>query len=337
MPSLEYLKALGYDATPIEKICDEIKSDPLRSVARVLVENFHRLHALASLPPNLVSFYCALQLAYTKMVYEATQSWDSILGSHLGDKEQDVIKRMSNFNQPLGVAGQLMPPEIACFSIDFAHEMNGNTAKIGIEAILHSQILAAWTALEAVLQDAWVTALNHGPKSISKNVLERNKALRPVNDEAASSKNSDKLIPIKCLSEYGYDLRNRMGDLLYDQGKVDFTCLNNAARAYNAAFGKDVSDLINGDTPRGEDIRMMEAIRNLLAHQAGIVDIKFIRNVASLKKSTLSTDLSGLAVKKALPITASMVGHLNACAIATACDVLRAVDARISQLDNSDN
>src|SRR6266853_2313844 len=99
-------------------------------------------------------------------------------------------------------------------------------------------------------------------------------------DSAEHSKEQRESVEIQTISEYGYDLRTKMGTLLVAEKKVDFERIRNARSAWTTAFGKDATDIF--DDPKHASVVSLEAVRNLLAHRGGIVDLQFHRQVKNI-------------------------------------------------------
>ncbi len=159
------------------------------------------------------------------------------------------------------------------------------TSAIG--ALLAAIVSSAWTAFEALAEDLWVAAINARPDPLVANFLD------------VQGKNQEKTIPIKVLSDYGHDLRSRMGDMLRDHEKADFQSLTSAGTAYVKAFGQAAHPLF-----RADDLVVLSKTRNLLAHRGGMIDETFARDMASvahpfvnIEKNT-ELQLEGLAVRQ---------------------------------------
>ena len=192
-----------------------------------------------------------------------------------------------------------------------------------ILAALAGQLLWGWTAFESMLTDLWLAAINHGPKEWAERVVEKPASQTKAEGERGS-KEQEKSIPIASLKNYGnYDLRRSMGRLLMDQKKVDFQSLNNARRAYEAAFGEAPIKAIF-EKPGHVEVKALEAVRNLYAHRRGVVDGKFKKLVSKFPR------FAGLRLNEEIPLDAEMVTVLNTAALRCGKELLRFVDAKLS-------
>ena len=138
--------------------------------------------------------------------------------------------------------------------------------RAGVRAVLLSQITLAWTAIEMLAADLWIAAVNERPNPLATNFA------RSVQHKA-----QDKSIPLTALAKYGdhdFNLQRMMGRILHDEKKVDFTSLESTAFAYEKAFGRRFAALDS------DDLKLLELVRNLILHRAGIVDPDFIDRIA---------------------------------------------------------
>ncbi len=128
-------------------------------------------------------------------------------------------------------------------------------------------------------------------------------------EEGRSSKQQEPRIRFVDLAAHDFNVGNRMGRLLKDHGRVSFECLWDIKTAYLDAFRTPEDRKRRPSEPLVQlfdrffgEMKCLEAIRNLLAHRGGVVDIRFIENVR--KYSAL---LSTLAIGQPLPVDGPMV------------------------------
>lgn len=164
-----------------------------------------------------------------------------------------------------------------------------------VAPVLESFLVSIWAAFETFVGDLWESALNAHPMKladlsgaedrITKMVNEDRKraalvsGMSPTKDQAAlgSAAKDSKLIPLRSIYEVtqgSYNLAASMGTLLRASRRYDFSALGDTRRAYSAAFsyysrGIDIalSDL---------GIDALNAVRNLLVHNAGVCDTAYL-------------------------------------------------------------
>lgn len=133
----------------------------------------------------------------------------------------------------------------------------------GVKMILAAQITLAWTAFEVLATDLWVAALNDMPNPLASKFA-----------ATKQEKGQEKSLTIAKMASYGnrdFDLSKLMGNILRDN-KADFTSLRSTQFAYEKAFDCKVSAFDS------DDLKLLELLRNLILHNAGIVDEKFIED-----------------------------------------------------------
>jgi hypothetical protein len=202
---------------------------------------------------------------------------------------------------------------------------------LGLQAMMSSQIIGSLTAVEVLLGDLWVAAVNYGPKVLAENAVKANKknAAGLKLERSDTTKAQEKTIPVSCLSEYGYDLRERMGDLLLEEKKVDFESVYNAAVAYCLTFGDWIAPLFDENTASFADIHALSLVRNVLVHNGGNVDADFVEGIAK-KPATSFQSLRALDVTHKLPIHGGLSGKMMSCASVFGVNLISAVDKYLS-------
>jgi hypothetical protein len=247
----QYGIGCAYDWDRSYEDLPDMASHPLaKKAATDLAANFERCFALAiSLP--MTAMWAALgQKWQSEAVFNVTgnvtldipscpqETYDAILKERdrietrvaemwVANREEmerkaweDSVHRIS---QGLGTEAQRE-------EFKFVHEMTRTN--------LSSVAIMLWTAIEVFTADLWLSVLNEGPKKFAENVVGGDKKLgekKPVEKkllaESDLTKDQQSQISFKLLKDYGYDLRFRLGDLLYDAKKVDFKSLRNTAKA----------------------------------------------------------------------------------------------------------
>ena len=142
--------------------------------------------------------------------------------------------------------------------------------KVGLrqtyEAILYSGAVWIWCGFEVLIKELWVYALNDCGRYLIKNVIKKLPAQVGMEDDRIRGKN----ISLDYLAQYDYDLSKKMGSALLH--KFDFTSSRGIKDAYSRAFPKstDIKDAIDD-----KKIAWLEATRNVIVHNAGIIDREF--------------------------------------------------------------
>lgn len=180
--------------------------------------------------------------------------------------------------------------------------MHGSRARFGLLAILSSCVTIAWTAFESLAGDLWEEALNCHPVYLSQ-LKGRPKGKDPL------KLNAD------CVHRYKYDLSNVMGTI--SRGRYKFSNISDAKTAYREAFAKDFPNLDALIPPRME---VVECVRNLLVHRAGIIDQDFLNRMKS------QPDFKAMNPGEELVVTGSVTGVFLADTVNSGVALFQAVD-----------
>lgn len=189
---------------------------------------------------------------------------------------------------------------------------------------LGSLLISEWSAFEILATDLWVAAVNSRPSSLGRAALQaprRKDDDSPLEEASEDKKPADKktaAVSLDTLQRYGYNLSNRMGDMLKAQRKWSFNSAKTIRFAYTDAFGKE------SNWPRQDSdyktIAHLEAVRHLLVHRAGVVDQTFIDRIGA------DSLFSGVALVKRLTIDGDMVNFFMNLVIDYSCKYIKFVD-----------
>ena len=139
------------------------------------------------------------------------------------------------------------------------------------DAILDSSTVWIWCSFEVLMRELWKQSLNEGGKYLGNVVIKKSQS-----EDRRTDKIQGKYIRLDYLAKYNYDISKDLGTILLD--KFDFTSCKGICEAYNCAF------------PRSENIEKaliskklseLEAVRNVIVHNAGIIDSDFCRRTST--------------------------------------------------------
>lgn len=158
---------------------------------------------------------------------------------------------------------------------------------MGMELLFSNILVGCWMTFEMLATDLWIAAVNARPKTLGHNtVLVPSQA---KNDAIAGSKDTPELkkqeptFRFRTLMEEGFNISEKVGEFLKEQRRVNFDCLRDIRAAYYDAFrvqdhsnkyriSQPLQNLFNKSF---DDLKSLEAIRNLIAHRGSVVDTKF--------------------------------------------------------------
>lgn len=261
--------------TSYRSLPDKTKNSKLRETAEVFVGNMNRIGSLSALLINLVflSYQAGHNNAQIKQKLGRSQEDMSIEDDENAmDEANRILDRYVNRR---GVSGHFEDMwNIGGVVLHAIIEAGDVYVKPGADALLSQIVVASWSAFESSAIDLWVNSVDTS-LALAENVIKRKPSSSRGNEESEFSE--EKTVKLNNLHRYGYDLRDKMGRVLVNEKKVRFESFNLLKSAYRAAFGNDSEDVF-GKYP---DLHVIEAIRHLIAHRAGVADQKFLKLVRS--------------------------------------------------------
>jgi len=120
-------------------------------------------------------------------------------------------------------------------------------------------------------RELWKQSLNEGGKHLGNEVIKK-----LPEQTRGIGKMQGKYIRLDYLGKYNYNLSKDLGTVLMD--KFDFTSLSGICEAYKCAFPK--SENIK-KALRSEKLGELEAARNVIVHNAGIIDGDFCKRTST--------------------------------------------------------
>jgi hypothetical protein len=181
----------------------------------------------------------------------------------------------------------------------------GDFLSKGMEPTLSSMLVGTWTAFETLVGDLWRAAVNAQPTYLAVLAGAGNRIAGLTGSRAPSEMTSgteegeggvdsdegdpceppgDKKVSLGLMCKItrgGYNLSERMGDLLIEAERVKFTSLKAIREAYSLAFPEKVRRARSRpiDTPLAlNDLDALSAVRNLLVHKAGKADAEYLED-----------------------------------------------------------
>lgn len=146
--------------------------------------------------------------------------------------------------------------------------------RTGLDTMLASMLVNAWTAYETFAADLWISALNGRPDPLALTAI----AMSPNSDDNKSKGNqpeSETLKFIRRAIELGEQVQ--AGSLLKLTPKFQFDKLQGIKWSYQCAFPDGAKNTF--DHKCFSYIAVLEAIRNILVHRGGKVDKLYLKRV----------------------------------------------------------
>src|SRR5579864_5644027 len=150
--------------------------------------------------------------------------------------------------------------------------VRGSLTEVGDEigavydTMMSSQLILSWSAFETLAGDLWEEAVNAHPR-----ILANMRAGVRANTRGTQE---SKTLPMRFLEMHGYDIKNKMGTILIEH-RGPFQTLDKIADAYQSTFPRGACSASSPEFWKNPDVRSACAIRNLIIHQAGVIDEDF--------------------------------------------------------------
>jgi len=189
-----------------------------------------------------------------------------------------------------------------------------------IKSFCTSLLIQAWTVFEALAEELWEAAINAHPSKLSR-LAGKPRFKGGTKTNQPNSDESRKMVPISELEKYQFDVRNRMGTILLDVGKVSFRSLPDIRAAYHSAFWEHAGNI--DEVLNDPGLQYAAAVRNVFIHKAGKVDQEFFDQTANVPG--VPTLKSG----DPFPLTGKLCAKLVDDLIGCSCSLIRAVHSWI--------
>jgi hypothetical protein len=167
----------------------------------------------------------------------------------------------------------------------------------GFDAMLSAFITGAWTAVESMAGDLWEAAINAHPDALAELNGARNR-LRQANKTSLEQKHNRKdqddlkSIPLRILRSHEFKIREKMGTILRERYRYQFSSLEGIRELYSLAFDKDSARIDAAITDSALD--SLNTVRNVIVHKAAMADLEYVRKskFQKIPQSPIGTTIS---------------------------------------------
>ncbi|MDB6120576.1 MAG: hypothetical protein JWO08_4357 [Verrucomicrobiaceae bacterium] len=230
----------------------------LGGLAEAFTDNTLRVQTMSSMVQELCKQTLSTSMSFIHIIGMAGSPEKMMEIFAMPGKAKEFAEKL------VEISGQL-PAESITAMTEMAFAL-APSIRYGVNGVLDSMVVSAWTAFEVMAGDLWETALNDHPKYL-----------------ASLSSDGLKELKLSYLERNDYDLRKKMGSIHRDVGTYKFQILTGEKgiqRAYKDAFHKD------GDRVRAaisnKAFEALAVIRNILVHKQGKADRKFLKECKGL-------------------------------------------------------
>jgi hypothetical protein len=193
----------------------------------------------------------------------------------------------------------------------------------GFKPFFSSIVSGAWTTFEALATDLWIASVNaRGSLAERAMKTKRNRTSDDAGDDdevnTSKQKANPAVVRVDLLAKYKFDLKNRIGHIVWREERLRFNTLGDLQHTYRAAFGPQAKEWF-GEPPYKE-LAHLEAMRQVIVHRGGKVDEYFVERV------TQHPILSNLTPGDPLPLDGQVAAEMAELAWKCGCTLLDHVD-----------
>jgi hypothetical protein len=275
MEAEEPLFDSGYsiDTAILSKGIKKIRRSSIRNLGENLYASLGMVNKMITLPSKLLAL---LHFERSVVFYDTKARILAKLGQSGEDDFEEQYKK--EIDKVFESEFKPKAEEIAKGAVEVGQSMFTEMLEkdeIGLrgtyDALLKSSIVWIWCSFEVLMRELWKQALNEGGKELGNVVIKK-----LPEQTGGSSKIQGKYVRLDYLAKYNYDLSKDLGSVL--MSKFDFTSLSGIYEAYNCAFPK--SENIK-EALRSEKLGEAEVTRNVIVHNAGIIDDDFCKRTST--------------------------------------------------------
>jgi hypothetical protein len=292
----------------------QLKTEALRHVGEAYSRNIRRVYALVLFAPAAIWTSITVQ-RHTDQIEHRFPNKDPRTRIALIDQaiKKEMREHAAIFEKGGTVAQRLIDQQhTVSFQMLSSQSPEFND---GPEAWMASQIIATWTAFEAMTGDLWEAALNAKPAILAK--------LDGRNPSSRSKPGDDpKRIKLDYLYQYDFDLSGRMGSIFVREKRYSFDRLDGIRDAYREAFSVDGDPVKAIMADKALDVGSL--VRNNLVHNGGIIDAAYASRASVLPPEAVGE------IGSPILIDGELVAKINGPLIKAGHDLVVAVDNWLS-------
>lgn len=184
----------------------------------------------------------------------------------------------------------------------------------GLLAWCRQLIISSWTNVESFSAALWRDAVNTCPGLLDYF----------VNPPGARTDRQHAVkIGVDVLSSHGYDASGALGTILHDEEVFKFDGLTNITKSHKTAFGNNAANLLGGR------LHVLEAMRHVLVHNAGVVGGGFLKDRARAPAGVFEPPLMALDRGDHVPVNSQMATEFIRLAVDVCLGLLGVADSAI--------
>jgi hypothetical protein len=250
------------DLDALEEYIPKLTDDRLKGIANSAQENFLQISIILALPHFLMSesVKSMKQIQYTLEGAVKTKNF-------LQPKSEEGKKQLDDYVRAKFEENKKSHSEEGS---KLLRDLRDKVPQIenGIRTLALNSLVNIWTIFESTSKDIWIYLLNNYQDKFLNNILESK-----IGDEVEGV--TGKFISISLLGKYGFNVNNRLGEIL--SSKYDFTSCSGIKKAFIDLdrTKKEFFNFLNDD-----NLVQLEILRNLIVHKAGVVDEVYLKRTS---------------------------------------------------------
>jgi hypothetical protein len=290
----------------------QVKTPQLQSVASTFFDNCYGMSLLSFFPIRL---FASGRLSFMAEAIAAME----LTGEPYPRRRAEPTVSETTRQEILGTRDKILKGNVkydnylmmdAASPSDVMVRSNENDVNL-IRTLMSSQVTLAWTIFETLAGDLWRAAVNAQPAYLAgltgaeNRIEDRMRKMKTPSQEDGSPEEEENMgtgedddhceppsqrhinLGAICKVTRGkYDLGDKMGTLLAETKRVQFTSLESIRQAYSLAFPEKVSRARSSriDATLGDNgLDSLSAVRNVIVHKAGIADAEYMDRAKSAR------------------------------------------------------
>jgi hypothetical protein len=263
--SYEYEKT-KLDIESLENCYKKLTDENLKKIANVAIENITQIAIVLALP-HFLMMRSVQEVKHLQYLLEGAIATKN----ELRPKTIESKKQLDEFIKVKFEENKRTHSEEGRKLLNKLRKANPRIEN-AIRILALNSLVNVWTIFESTSKEIWIYLLNSYQNRFLNNIITSN------SDEEVEGI-TGKFISISLLGKYGYNLNNKLGNIL--SCKYDFTSCSGIKKAF---VDLDKTQKNSFNFLNDNNLLELENLRNLIVHNAGIVDEAFLKRSAITNK-----------------------------------------------------
>jgi hypothetical protein len=246
------------DIESLEDCCKKLTSEPLIKIGTAAKDNLVQIAITIALPHFLMT-RSVENLKHFQYILEGAVATKN----DIQPKTNEGKKQLNEFVKAKFDANEKEHSEEGR---KLFNDLRNNSpyieSAIRIQAL--NSLVNVWTIFESTSKDIWIYVLNNFQSKFLNNILD-------ARTEEEIEGITGKFVSISLLGKYGFNVNNKLGNIL--SSKYDFTSCSGIKKAF---IDLDKANKNTFDFLNDRNLFQLELIRNLIVHNAGIIDDSYL-------------------------------------------------------------